>query len=170
VTYFLVRRETHGMSAVGGASDRLLANVAQIGGDFVGQHFFEAEPEKMRRIAAVWPGDDIAAYATDSATIVSSSREARDLGIKTGMKVFEAKAIFPAIVIREPNPPLYRAASDQLIDILCEKMGIEKKHALPKGIGRKALKEKIRALKQRRVLFPPCSFTNIWTIRDGAGV
>src|SRR5258707_14729416 len=60
----------------------------------------------------------IAAYATDSATIVSSSREARDLGIKTGMKVFEAKAIFPAIVIREPNPPLYRAASDQLIDIL----------------------------------------------------
>ena len=60
----------------------------------------------------------IAAYATDSATIVSSSREARDLGIKTGMKVFEAKAIFPSIVIREPNPPLYRAASDRLIDIL----------------------------------------------------
>jgi len=60
----------------------------------------------------------IAAYATDSATIVSSSREARDLGIKTGMKVFEAKAIYPAIVVRDPNPPLYRAASDQLIDIL----------------------------------------------------
>src|SRR5258708_35235858 len=36
----------------------------------------------------------IAAYATNAATIVSSSREARDLGIKTGMKVFEAKAIF----------------------------------------------------------------------------
>src|SRR5439155_8766693 len=34
----------------------------------------------------------IAAYATDAATIVSSSREARDLGIRTGMKVFEAKA------------------------------------------------------------------------------
>ena len=34
----------------------------------------------------------IAAYATDAATIVSSSREARDRGIKTGMKVFEAKA------------------------------------------------------------------------------
>src|SRR5438552_10403950 len=50
----------------------------------------------------------IAAYATDAATIVSSSREARDLGIKTGMRVFEAKAIFPAIVVREPNPPLYR--------------------------------------------------------------
>ena len=60
----------------------------------------------------------IAAYATDAATIVSSSREARDLGIKTGMRVFEAKAIFPAILVREPNPPLYRAASDQLIEIL----------------------------------------------------
>jgi DNA polymerase-4 len=60
----------------------------------------------------------IAAYATDAATIVSSSREARDLGIKTGMRVFEAKAIFPKVVVREPNPPLYRAASDQLIEIV----------------------------------------------------
>jgi len=60
----------------------------------------------------------IGAYGVDAATIVSSSREARDLGIKTGMKVFEAKAIYPAIIIREPNPPLYRAASDQLIAIM----------------------------------------------------
>src|ERR1700757_934612 len=60
----------------------------------------------------------IAAYATDAATIVSSSREARDFGIKTGMKVFEAKALFPAVVVREPNPPLYRAASDQMIEIM----------------------------------------------------
>jgi DNA polymerase-4 len=60
----------------------------------------------------------IAAYNTDAATIVSSSREARDLGIKTGMKVFEAKAIFPRIAVMEPNPPRYRAASDQLIEIM----------------------------------------------------
>ena len=60
----------------------------------------------------------IAAYATDAATIVSSSREARDLGIKTGMRVFEAKAIFPAIVVREPNPQLYRSVSDRLMEIL----------------------------------------------------
>jgi DNA polymerase-4 len=60
----------------------------------------------------------IAAYATDAATIVSSSREARDLGIKTGMRVYEAKAIFPRILVQEPNPPLYRAVSDQLIDIM----------------------------------------------------
>jgi DNA polymerase-4 len=60
----------------------------------------------------------IAAYATDAATIVSSSREARDLGIKTGMKVFEAKAIHPAVIVREPNPPRYRDASDKLMVIL----------------------------------------------------
>ena len=60
----------------------------------------------------------IAAYATDAATIVSSSREARDLGIKTGMKVFEAKALFPAVIVREPNPPLYRKASDKMIEIM----------------------------------------------------
>src|SRR5205807_9776221 len=60
----------------------------------------------------------IAAYATDAATIVSSSCEARDLGIKTGMRVFEAKAIFPSILVREPNPPLYRSVSDRLMEIL----------------------------------------------------
>jgi DNA polymerase IV len=70
------------------------------------------DPDLRRRPLA------IAAYATDAATIVSSSREARDLGIKTGMRVYEAKAIFPDILVREPNPPLYRAASDQLIEIL----------------------------------------------------
>jgi len=60
----------------------------------------------------------IAAYATDAATIVSSSREARDLGIRTGMRVFEAKAICPTIVVREPNPPLYRSVSDRMVEIL----------------------------------------------------
>src|ERR1700730_13229902 len=57
-----------------------------------------------------------AAYATDAATIVSSSREARDLGIKTGMRVYEAKAIFPSIIVREPDPPRYRAVSERLIE------------------------------------------------------
>jgi DNA polymerase IV len=60
----------------------------------------------------------IAAYATNAATIVSSSREARDLGIKTGMKVFEARAIFPKVLVMEPNPPRYRAVSDQLMEII----------------------------------------------------
>jgi DNA polymerase IV len=60
----------------------------------------------------------IAAYAVDAATIVSASSEARDLGIKTGMRVFEARAIFPRIAVMEPNPPRYRAVSDQLVEIM----------------------------------------------------
>jgi DNA polymerase IV len=60
----------------------------------------------------------IAAYATNAATIVSSSREARDLGIKTGMRVLEAKAIFPRVLVMEPNPPRYRAVSDRLMEII----------------------------------------------------
>src|SRR2546429_657541 len=72
----------------------------------------QRDPELRGRVLA------IAAYATDAATIVSSSREARDLGVRTGMRVFEAKAIFPAIVIREPDPPLYRTGADKLIDIM----------------------------------------------------
>ncbi len=60
----------------------------------------------------------IAAYATGAATIVSSSREARDLGIKTGMRVFEARAIYPRLIVLEPNPPRYRQVSDQLMAIL----------------------------------------------------
>src|ERR671936_1709418 len=60
----------------------------------------------------------IAAYATDAATIVSSSLEARDLGIKTGMRVFEGKAIYPRLIVMEPNPPRYREVSDRLVEIL----------------------------------------------------
>src|SRR5438067_13273475 len=60
----------------------------------------------------------IAAYATDAATIVSSSREARDLGIKTGMRVFEGKALYPGLLVKEPDPPRYREVSDKLIEIL----------------------------------------------------
>src|SRR5258708_39669479 len=34
------------------------------------------------------------------------------------MRVFEAKAIFPSIAIKEPNPPRYRAVSDKLVEVM----------------------------------------------------
>src|SRR5437660_7631503 len=34
------------------------------------------------------------------------------------MRVFDAKAIFPGVLMREPNPPLYREVSDKLIEIM----------------------------------------------------
>ena len=39
---------------------------------------------------------------------------------------------------------------EDLIDALCKVMGIEKVHALPTGLGRHALKERIHALKKKR--------------------
>ncbi|HET9481294.1 MAG TPA: hypothetical protein VFP98_06010 [Candidatus Polarisedimenticolia bacterium] len=41
-------------------------------------------------------------------------------------------------------------SKEQLIDTLCDKLNIAKKKALPKGIGRHALKEKIRKLRGAR--------------------
>ncbi len=39
---------------------------------------------------------------------------------------------------------------ETLIDILCQKLGIERKHHLPDELGRDAMKGRIRALKKRR--------------------
>ena len=41
-------------------------------------------------------------------------------------------------------------SKDELIDLLCGKYGIDRKHHMPKGIGRRALKGKIRELHGRR--------------------
>src|SRR5438105_13292584 len=56
----------------------------------------------------------IAAYATGAATVVSSSTQARDLGITTGMRVYEARAIHPAVEETEPDTPRNPTVSDHL--------------------------------------------------------
>ena len=128
----------------------------------------------------------IAAYATDAATIVSSSREARDLGIKTGMKVFEAKAIYPTLIVREPNPPRYRDVSDQLIDILERhspevlRMSIDEasmdlagtpdlKKLGPEGVGR-AIKRAIRDEIGEYVTASVGISTSIWTAKQASNL
>ncbi|TMD80427.1 MAG: hypothetical protein E6I77_01495 [Chloroflexi bacterium] len=128
----------------------------------------------------------IGAYDVDAATIVSSSREARDLGIKTGMKVFEAKAIYPAIIIREPNPPLYRAASDQLIEIMDRhspdvlRMSIDEasmnlagtpnlKKLGPEGVGM-AVKRAIRAEIGECVTASVGVSTSIWMAKQASNL
>jgi DNA polymerase-4 len=128
----------------------------------------------------------IAAYATDAATIVSSSREARDLGIKTGMKVFEAKAIYPRIAVREPNPPLYREASDQLVEIMTRhspavlRMSIDEasmnlagtpdlKKMGPEGIGR-AIKAAVREEIGECVTCSVGISTSIWMAKQASNL
>ena len=128
----------------------------------------------------------IAAYATDAATIVSSSREARDLGIKTGMKVFEAKAIFPAVIVRDPNPPLYRQASDRLVDIMKRhspdvlRMSIDEasinlagtpnlRKLGPEGVGR-AIKQAIRSEIGECVTASVGVSTSIWMAKQASNL
>src|SRR6266705_1068854 len=128
----------------------------------------------------------IAAYATDAATIVSSSREARDLGIKTGMRVYEAKAILPTVLVREPNPPLYRSASDQLVDIMERhspdvlRMSIDEasmnlagtpglKKLGPEGVGR-AVKQAIREEIGECVTASVGVSTSIWRAKQASNL
>jgi len=128
----------------------------------------------------------IAAYNTDAATIVSSSREARDLGIKTGMRVFEAKAIFPAVLVREPDPPLYRRVSDKLVEIMQRhtpdvlRMSIDEasmnlagtpnlKKLGPEGVGR-AVKAAIREEIGEYVTASVGMSTSIWMAKQASNL
>ena len=128
----------------------------------------------------------IAAYAVDAATIVSSSREARDLGIKTGMRVFEAKAIYPRIVVMDPNPPRYRAVSDQLIEIMERhgpdvlRMSIDEASMSlagtpdlaklgPEGVGR-AIKREIRETVGECVTCSVGISTSIWMAKQSSNL
>jgi len=128
----------------------------------------------------------IAAYATDAATIVSSSREARDLGIKTGMRVFEARAIFPQVVVREPNPPRYRAVSDRLVEILTRhspdvlRMSIDEASVNlagtpdlarlgPEGVGR-AIKNAIREECGEHITSSVGISTSIWMAKQASNL
>jgi len=61
----------------------------------------------------------IAAYTTDGGCILSPSIEAKKLGIKTGMRVGEAKEIYPNVIVRQSDTSLIRDASYKFIKI-CE--------------------------------------------------
>jgi DNA polymerase-4 len=121
-TYHFALAAAHGLCehllVVAGSADVLGLNMAEPATLVIDLNCAFASIEQQHNPSLRGKPLAIAAYATDAATIVSSSREARDLGIKTGMRVFEAKAIYPRILVQEPNPPLYRTVSDQLIDIM----------------------------------------------------
>jgi DNA polymerase IV len=51
----------------------------------------------------------VAAYNSPKGTVVAPSIEAKRYGIKTGMQVWEAKLLYPNVIVRTPDPPKYRA-------------------------------------------------------------
>ena len=51
----------------------------------------------------------VAAYDSPKGCVVAPSIEAKQYGIKTGMAVWEAKLLYPKVVVRTPDPEKYRA-------------------------------------------------------------
>lgn len=62
----------------------------------------------------------VAAYTTDRGCILAASREAKTLGIKTGMRVFEGKNIYPRLIVLPSDPPKYRFVNRKLLALLQE--------------------------------------------------
>jgi DNA polymerase IV len=60
----------------------------------------------------------VAAYAEDHGCILAASVEAKRLGIKTGMRVREAKMIFRHLVVLPPDPDKYRFINRALLSLL----------------------------------------------------
>lgn len=60
----------------------------------------------------------VGAYTTPSGCILAASREAKKLGIKTGMRVGEGRALCPDLVVLMPDPDKYRYVHHKLVAIL----------------------------------------------------
>lgn len=60
----------------------------------------------------------VAAYVKDYGCILAASREAKKLGVKTGMQVREGKALAPGLTVLPPDPPKYRVVNRQMLGIL----------------------------------------------------
>jgi len=62
----------------------------------------------------------VAAYTTDRGCILAASREAKKLGIKTGMRVYEGRALCPQLIVVPSDPPKYRYVHHKLVELLSE--------------------------------------------------
>lgn len=60
----------------------------------------------------------VAAYVKDYGCILAASREAKKLGVKTGMRVKEGRLLAPWLVVLPPDPPKYRIVNRQLLGLL----------------------------------------------------
>jgi DNA polymerase-4 len=70
------------------------------------------QPELRGRPVAVCPG------AVRASAVISASREARALGVTTGMRVYQALPLCPDLLLLEPDPDKYREVSRRLLLLL----------------------------------------------------
>lgn len=59
----------------------------------------------------------VAAYQTPNACILAPSIEAKRFGIKTGMRIHEARPLCPNLIVRTPDPPKYRDVHQKFMKI-----------------------------------------------------
>jgi len=62
----------------------------------------------------------VAAYVEDHGCILAASKEAKKIGIKTGMRVRDGKFLYPKLVVLPPDPNKYRFVNRQLLKLLSE--------------------------------------------------
>ena len=62
----------------------------------------------------------VAAYVENYGCILAASREAKALGIKTGMRVREGKLLYPHLIVLSPDPEKYCFVNRQLQRLLSE--------------------------------------------------
>jgi len=60
----------------------------------------------------------VAAYTTPGGCVLTASREAKLLHIETGMRVGEARALCPSVVVLPPDPWKYRFVNRKLLAIM----------------------------------------------------
>ncbi|MDQ3099129.1 MAG: DNA polymerase IV [bacterium] len=60
----------------------------------------------------------VAAYTTPNACILAPSYEAKRCGIKVGMPVWQGKLLCKDLIVMPPDPPKYRVAHVQFVNIL----------------------------------------------------
>jgi DNA polymerase-4 len=62
----------------------------------------------------------VAAYASPRGCILAASYEAKRMGVKTGMRVFEGKKLCPYLQVLPPDAPKYRAVHLQMKTLLSD--------------------------------------------------
>lgn len=62
----------------------------------------------------------VAAYTTNNGCVLAASREAKKEGIKTGMRVKDAKYLYPRLVVLPSDPDKYRVVNQKLTALLLE--------------------------------------------------
>lgn len=62
----------------------------------------------------------VAAFTTDKGCILAASVEAKRLGVKTGMKVMDGKAICPKLIVLLPDPWKYRNVHLKLRNLIAD--------------------------------------------------